>query len=199
MHPILGHFRRLVLYLAAWGPISAVITYLFVALGGMTWVLALALSIPLCLYYAFVCLSAWYMCRSIRLQNSASWLTHFAAAAVAGIVWKAVAIGLAIALSSTPTAGARRGRRSRRTSPSRGPGSRRRCRRWRCCGCSATAPTSSACAAPPETRPSGCSMKTSSVSRSLHALDGCASRVARGGADDREVLAACLRSSCSNS
>jgi hypothetical protein len=101
MHPILGHFRRLVLYLAAWAPISAVITYLFVALGGMTWVLALALSIPLCLYYAFVCLSAWYMCRSIRLQNSASWLTHFAAAAVAGIVWKAVAIGLAIALSST--------------------------------------------------------------------------------------------------
>ncbi len=101
MHPILGHFRRLVLYLAAWGPISAVLTYLFVALGGMTWSLALALSIPLCLYYAFVCLSAWYVCRNIRLENSASWLTHFAAAAVAGIIWKAVATGLAIALAST--------------------------------------------------------------------------------------------------
>jgi hypothetical protein len=101
MHPILGHFRRLVLYLAAWGPISAVLTYLFVALGGMTWSLALSLSIPLCLYYAFVCLSAWYVCRNIRLENSASWLTHFAAAAVAGTVWKAVATGLAIALAST--------------------------------------------------------------------------------------------------
>jgi two-component system, LytTR family, sensor histidine kinase AlgZ len=101
MHPILGHFRRLLLYLSAWGPVSAILTYLFASLGGMTWALALGLAIPLCLYYAFVCLSAWYMCRSRRIQNSAAWLTHLGAAAVAGIIWKAVATGLAIALSST--------------------------------------------------------------------------------------------------
>lgn len=101
MHPILGHFRRLVLYLAAWGPISAILIYLFVSLGRMSWELALALAIPLCLYYAFVCLSAWYSCRSIRLENSSAWLTHFVAAAGSGLLWVVVAKGLAIALSST--------------------------------------------------------------------------------------------------
>ena len=34
MHPILGQFRRLLLYLAAWGPISAILVYLFGSLGG---------------------------------------------------------------------------------------------------------------------------------------------------------------------
>jgi two-component system, LytTR family, sensor histidine kinase AlgZ len=101
MHPILGHLRRLVLYLAAWGPISAILIYLFVSLGGMQPALAVTLAIPLCLYYAFVCLAAWYSCRSIRMDNSAAWLTHFVAAACAGILWVFVAKGLAIALAST--------------------------------------------------------------------------------------------------
>jgi hypothetical protein len=100
MHPILGHFRRLVLYLAAWGPISAILVYLFVSLGGMSWERAIALAIPLCLIYAFICLSAWYSCRSVRLENPASWLTHLVAAMVASVLWVAVARALAIALSS---------------------------------------------------------------------------------------------------
>jgi two-component system, LytTR family, sensor histidine kinase AlgZ len=100
MHPILGHFRRLVLYLAAWGPLSAILVYLFVSLGGMNWERAIALAIPLCLIYAFICLSAWYSCRGISLENSASWLTHLVAAAVASVLWVAIARALAIALSS---------------------------------------------------------------------------------------------------
>lgn len=101
MHPILGHPRRLGLYLTAWGPISAVLIYLFVSLGGMTWGLAIALSIPLCLYHAFVCLSAWYSCRNTSPENSASWLRHFISAAIAGLLLVVIARGLAIALSST--------------------------------------------------------------------------------------------------
>lgn len=101
MHPILGHFRRLVLYLAAWGPIAAVLAYLFVSLGRMRWDLAVALAVPLCLFHAFVCLSAWYSCRTSRLENSTGWLTHFGAAAGAGLLWVVIARGLAIALSST--------------------------------------------------------------------------------------------------
>src|ERR1041385_7302543 len=101
MHPILGYFRRLLLYLSAWGPISAIFIYLFVSLGGMSWSLAAALAIPLCLYYAFVCLSAWYSCRSIPMQNSAAWLTHLIAAACAGILWQVIAKGLAIPFAST--------------------------------------------------------------------------------------------------
>ena len=101
MHPILGHFRRLLLYLVAWGPISAVLIYLFVALGGMPAGLAIALGIPLCLYHAFVCLSAWYSCRNSRPDNSAAWLKHFVAAGFAGLLWVVIARGLAIALGST--------------------------------------------------------------------------------------------------
>jgi two-component system sensor histidine kinase AlgZ len=102
MHPILGHFRRLVLYLAAWGPISAIVAYLFASLGGMSRERAVTLAVPLCLIYAFVCLSAWYSCRSIPLENSASWLTHLMAAMAASVVWVAIARGLAMALSAVP-------------------------------------------------------------------------------------------------
>lgn len=101
MHPIFGHFRRLLLYLAAWGPISAVLIYLFVSLGGMSAELAIALGIPLCLYHAFVCLSAWYSCRNSPLEISAAWLRHFVSASLAGLLWVVVAKGLAIALAST--------------------------------------------------------------------------------------------------
>lgn len=105
MHPILGHFRRLVLYLAAWGPISGILLYLFASLAGLSWGRAAALAIPLCLVYAFVCLSAWYSCRNIPLENSGSWLAHFAAALVASLLWIGVAKGLAMAWSSYPTFG----------------------------------------------------------------------------------------------
>lgn len=100
MHPILSNFRRLLLYLSAWGPVSAILIYLFASIGGLSWGRAAALAIPLCLYYAIVCLSAWYSCRNSPAANSAAWLKHFAAALIISIVWVAVAKGLAIALSS---------------------------------------------------------------------------------------------------
>lgn len=102
MHPILGHFRRLVLYLAAWGPIAGILSYLFASLGGMSGERAVALALPLCLIYAFVCLSAWYSCRSLPLDNSASWLTHLVAAIAASVIWVAIARGMAMALSAIP-------------------------------------------------------------------------------------------------
>lgn len=100
MHPILSNFRRLLLYLSAWGPVSAILIYLFASIGGLTWGRATALAIPLCLYYAIVCLSAWYSCRNSPAANSAAWLKHFAAALIMSLLWVAVARGLAIALSS---------------------------------------------------------------------------------------------------
>jgi len=101
MHPIVNSFRRLLLYLAAWGPISAILVYLFATVGGLRWDSAAALAIPLALYYAIVCLYAWYSCRNVPAQNSTSWLRHLAAAGVASLIWIAVAKGLAIALASS--------------------------------------------------------------------------------------------------
>ncbi|PYV58988.1 MAG: sensor histidine kinase [Acidobacteria bacterium] len=103
MHPILSHFRRLLLYLAAWGPISAILIYLFVSVGGLTWGRSAAMALPLCAVYAFMCLSAWYTCRGIPLENSASWLGHLVAAGVASLLWIGSARVLAFALSSFQT------------------------------------------------------------------------------------------------
>jgi two-component system sensor histidine kinase AlgZ len=103
MHPITNSFRRLLLYLSAWGPVSAILVYLFASVGGISWESAAALALPLCFYYAIVCLSGWYSCRNVPLANSLSWLRHFAAACVASVLWIAVAKGLAIALASFPT------------------------------------------------------------------------------------------------
>lgn len=103
MHPILRNFRALTLYLAAWGPVSAILIYLFVSLGGLTWARAAVLAIPLCLIFAFVCLSAWYSCRTIPLDNSGSWLAHLATAMVASLFWILIARMFANLLSSSET------------------------------------------------------------------------------------------------
>jgi len=64
MHPILGHFRRLTMYLLAWIPLAGLLTYLMAVTAGVPWRAAIAMAFPLCFLYAFVCLSAWYPCRN---------------------------------------------------------------------------------------------------------------------------------------
>jgi len=103
MHPILGQLRRLGFYLLAWIPLGAILLYLLAALGGLSWPRAAALAIPLCVVYAFVCLSAWYSCRGTPLETSSFSrlaLTHLSAAVVAGGIWVVVAKVLAVALST---------------------------------------------------------------------------------------------------
>jgi two-component system sensor histidine kinase AlgZ len=103
MHPIVGQLRRLGFYVLAWIPPGAILLYLLTALGGLSWARAAALAIPLCVVYAFVCLSAWYSCRGTPLETSSFSrlaMTHLAAAVVAGGIWIAVAKGLAFALSA---------------------------------------------------------------------------------------------------
>ena len=103
MHPILGQLRRLGFYLLAWIPLGAILLYLLAALGGLSWPRAAALAIPLCVVYAFVCLSAWYSCRGTPLETSSFsrlTLTHLSAAVVAGGIWVVVAKVLAVALST---------------------------------------------------------------------------------------------------
>lgn len=103
MHPILGQLRRLGLYALAWVPLAAILIYLLAALGGLSWSRAAALAIPLCVVYAFVCLSAWYSCRGTPLETSSFSrlaLTHLSAALVAGGIWVAVAKGLALTLTA---------------------------------------------------------------------------------------------------
>jgi hypothetical protein len=103
MHPILGQLRRLVLYLSAWVPLAGILLYLLATLGGLSWVRAAVVAVPLCLVYAFVCLSAWYSCRGTPLETSSFSrlaLTHLTAAVVASFIWLGIAKVLAFTFAS---------------------------------------------------------------------------------------------------
>jgi len=104
MHPILGQIRRLALYLLVWIPLAALVAYLMRALAGLTWQESAAMSLPLCLFYAFVCLSAWYPCRATPLDRSSVGRlaqVHMLGAAVAASLWVLGAEIVARGLSET--------------------------------------------------------------------------------------------------
>jgi two-component system, LytTR family, sensor histidine kinase AlgZ len=94
MHPLIARRGWLLLYLLVW-------SHLLLMMGALTWVEAVALSVPLALFYAFVCLAPWYMCRALPLGSSPArkiLISHLAAAIVAGLIWIVLAKGLALAL-----------------------------------------------------------------------------------------------------
>jgi len=96
MHPI---FRagRLVYYLLAWAPIAAGLSFLLAAQGRLRWYEAALISVPLCLVYAFVCLSSWYLCRGLPLRHlplARIVGTHLLSAVVLSAIWTLVAWAL---------------------------------------------------------------------------------------------------------
>lgn len=104
MHPILGHLRQLGLYLLAWIPLSLILIFLL-RRSGETWLAATAMTVPMCLVYAFLCLAAWYPCRAMPLEQSSFFklvLTHFTAAMLLSALWVQLAKGLAVGLARWP-------------------------------------------------------------------------------------------------
>ena len=104
MHPILSQIRRLALYLLVWVPLAALVAYLMRALAGLTWQEATAMSLPLCLFYAFVCLSAWYPCRATPFDRSTIGRlaqVHVLGAAIAASLWMLAAEIVARGLAET--------------------------------------------------------------------------------------------------
>src|SRR5277367_4689567 len=69
MHPILSQLRRVIIYLLAWVPIAGLLAYLLTVSHEISEHEAILLSVPLCLLYAFLCLSAWYSCRGNPLEK----------------------------------------------------------------------------------------------------------------------------------
>lgn len=104
MHPIFRNLRWLGLYLMAWIPLAGLVVYLLKSAGGLSWGEALGVGGPLCLPYAFVCLSCWYPCRLTPLDRHGVGrilATHLAAALVASGFWVLMARMLAAALTGT--------------------------------------------------------------------------------------------------
>jgi len=69
MHPILAKKSRLLLYLGAWVPVAFLVAALVAFAERPPWKEALALVMPLCLFYALPCLAAWYLCRIFPLES----------------------------------------------------------------------------------------------------------------------------------
>lgn len=102
MHPLLADTRKLGLYLLAWTPLAGLLVSLLAFGGGFTWFQAAEMSVPLTVLYAFMCLSAWYLCRfvPVRAASTVNLLAaNLFAAAINSILWSGlVAWGLAVAL-----------------------------------------------------------------------------------------------------
>jgi two-component system sensor histidine kinase AlgZ len=102
MHPLVRPTKRLGLYLIAWIPLTGILIYLLAAPTRLGWLEATFVVVPLCLLYAFICLSAWYSCRSAPIEKSTLQrisLTHTVAAAIISLFWVQTGKLLAYALS----------------------------------------------------------------------------------------------------
>ena len=89
MHPILAFRGRLGPYLAAWVPLAGLLAGLL-AVGGMTWLQACVVAVPLAVVYAFMCLAAWYPCQSAPLRKAPFAkvvVTQLAAAGLSAMLW----------------------------------------------------------------------------------------------------------------
>ncbi len=112
MHPILTR-GRLRLYLAAWVPAGLFMATMAGVAGGRGWVEALALTLPLALVLAFVCLGSWSLCRAMPLGRTGFGrlaAAHALAAALSSGLWVLVGAAWARALGrilSDPGAGTR--------------------------------------------------------------------------------------------
>src|SRR5271156_546927 len=102
MHPILSQLRRVAIYLLAWIPIAGLLAYLLTVSHEISDHEAIVLSVPICLLYAFLCLTSWYSCRGNPLEKYGLGrliATHLGAALVASIIWAVAAESLASTLS----------------------------------------------------------------------------------------------------
>ena len=102
MHPILEDRRRLALYLFAWLLVGMLLTVGLRA--DSSWTAAAAFLLPLCIVYAFIGLSSWYLCRVFPVGRGLSWLTlvvvQMTAAATASAIWTALGYVWAEALDA---------------------------------------------------------------------------------------------------
>jgi hypothetical protein len=101
MHPILAKYSRLAVYLLGWVPIAGMLVYLLGISGHLTWGEAAAIVIPLVGFDSFICLSPWYLCRTLppRASGALKLLLNLLGAALASglllvVAGKGIALGL---------------------------------------------------------------------------------------------------------
>jgi len=101
MHPIFAKRTWFAAYMAVWAFLALTLAGLLRSPGTLAWRDALLIAFPLCLFYAFACLTPWYMCRQLRVR-SGNWMkpvsNHLGAAVLASAIWVEIARGIAYLL-----------------------------------------------------------------------------------------------------
>jgi len=90
MHPIFCSKARFAAYMLVWLLIGGLLTSLLRMPGTLTLGESAELAAPLCLLYAFFCLTPWYMCRHLPLRTTNPIkiiVQHLAAALLACGIW----------------------------------------------------------------------------------------------------------------
>lgn len=70
MHPIFKSRSGLMAYLAAWIPLGLLFDFVICVTGHLTAPQSLAFTVPLIVVLACVCLSAWFVCRSLPIRTT---------------------------------------------------------------------------------------------------------------------------------
>lgn len=102
MHPLLAGKGRFTLYLLVWLLLGGMLGYLLSLTGSLQLLQLEILALPLAMFYAFVCLAPWYLCRVLPLgpsQMPKLLLNHTATAVIAALIWIVLAKVLALGLS----------------------------------------------------------------------------------------------------
>src|SRR5580704_4190039 len=98
MHPIFRNTATLGSYLALWTLLAAVLGALIRVPTSLSWSQSLSVAVPMCLFYAFVCLTPWYLCRAFPLGSARVTrllINQLAAAVLACTLWTGLAWSLA--------------------------------------------------------------------------------------------------------
>lgn len=98
MHPIFRNTTRLGAYFALWTILAALLGTLMRTPGDLTWSQAMSVSVPLCWFYAFVCLTPWYLCRAFPLGSAnvpRLLINQLGGAILASALWTGLAWSLA--------------------------------------------------------------------------------------------------------
>jgi two-component system, LytTR family, sensor histidine kinase AlgZ len=103
MHPIFHNKGWFVAYLIIFAVLGGMLAALFQIAGGtLAWKETLAVTEPLFVFYAFVCLTPWYICRQLPLASTSKSklsLFHTSTAVLATALWIALARAIGYSLN----------------------------------------------------------------------------------------------------
>ena len=103
MYPLLARRSHLAVYLLLWVLMGVLLAAVLALQGGLPWTNALVGGVPMAVAYSFICLSAWYVARSMPLAGTGAIrvvATALAAAALSAAMWLVLGRGWMMLLAT---------------------------------------------------------------------------------------------------